>query len=320
MSKKKEENKAKKASEIEKDVFKGVEETVKDNAEKLPEDIDFSVDSKAIEDAQKPDPNFQKLEEDLKDNALKENQDNEESEKADETIDNDNGGDSVSIGDPNLGPGDDAQEIVFLSKEELDEIEDRNHLIAIAHNLGFGFEPKTSIEKMRESILDQQNKIIANIEINVKSDLVSRVKDIRLSIDRTYQLANTMFNSSGSLIQSILFAKAWLGKLLAQLGTENPYAGEDKIKTAADIKPTADVANIPEALHNFSLLSRLDRVIALRDLLSSEIEVLETSVFSFSAEDVKNMRLASIAKTQCYVHLCEARFELGYELARMKNE
>jgi hypothetical protein len=40
--------------------------------------------------------------------------------------------------------------------------------------------------------------------------------------------------------ESLLLAKAWAGKMLAEIGNENPYGSG--YKTKEDIKPTADVA------------------------------------------------------------------------------
>lgn len=173
------------------------------------------------------------------------------------------------------------------------------------------------------------------------------IKKFRVEIDGIAQLVkelkpNKIYSSEGSYIinatnskeiekavDSLYLAKAWLGKILEELGTENPYGSG--YKTKEDIVPTQDVHKHMEftneaknlehpfffgnagTYHDYQAKNHIEKV----DWLRNEIEASIHAIKRLSTKDLS--REFAIARTNCYNHLCEAKFQLGFELARIKN-
>lgn len=114
---------------------------------------------------------------------------------------------------------------------------------------------------------------------------------------------------------SLILAKAWLGKVLQELGTESPY--KSGYKTKDDIQPTADVANhndkVSNIYHlNWKEMNHIEKVDWLRACIEDEIK--EIKDLDFNALENFLSREFSIARTNSYTYLCEAKFHLGFEL------
>jgi hypothetical protein len=129
---------------------------------------------------------------------------------------------------------------------------------------------------------------------------------------------------------SLILAKAWLGKMLGELGTESPYKAG--YKTVEDIEPTADVyelklattqvgeisINYPE--YSFLLsMNHIEKVDWLRQEIESLIKSINKLDFLDDKLYIENVGVLVIARTNVYTHLCEARFWLGFELQRIKE-
>ena len=134
--------------------------------------------------------------------------------------------------------------------------------------------------------------------------------------------------------KSLLLAKAWLGKALAELGEETPYKNDGNRKEEKDIEPVADCQQeqcsedslIPMALHfprvaikgtevggicDSKEMNHIEKVDWLRGEISACIGWLlqiglNESVWSDETKLANN-------------HLAEARFHLGFELQRIKE-
>lgn len=190
-----------------------------------------------------------------------------------------------------------------------------------------------------------------------------QIKELRVRIDGLSQLTKELkpiksfikvvnINSDGNIIahqdanvensketekatDNLYLAKAWLGKMLGELGESTPYANDGKRKTVEDIEPTADKPvnfgnNIGESNWyngNFNATeSKGDLIIKGKhwsdfnhiqkvDWLRQEIQHLTHLVYQYCVENLKTRFHSKIA----YRHLCEARFWLGFELERIKN-
>lgn len=165
-----------------------------------------------------------------------------------------------------------------------------------------------------------------------------KVKQLRLGIDGISQLVKDLKSTYNDTIckqecckdifiskqtekayDSLIFAKAWLGKVMGELGVDSPY--RSGYKTKEDIEPTADVADkaLPNFLTlkgDFSELNYIEKVDYLRtaiDDLVKEVKNLDSNL------EVRLSREFAIARTNSYNHLCEARFWLGFELQRIKE-
>lgn len=156
-----------------------------------------------------------------------------------------------------------------------------------------------------------------------------RIKEIRVNIDGLYQLTKelkplqmqggylAMVNSKQieDAAHSLIYAKAWLGKVLGELGTENPY--KSGYKTVSDIEPTADVADNLQSspVIIFAEMNHIEKV----DWLRTEIEKVVNSIKNLGrTTEMSFTKEFNIARTNAYNHLCEARFALGFELERIK--
>lgn len=79
--------------------------------------------------------------------------------------------------------------------------------------------------------------------------MTQKIKEFRINIDGITQLVIDLTPSAETTkaINSLKLAKAWLGKVLEELGNENPY--KSGYKTKDDIEPTADSVRILSLIH-----------------------------------------------------------------------
>jgi len=168
-----------------------------------------------------------------------------------------------------------------------------------------------------------------------------QVKELRVKIDGLYQLtkelkplkllpneveANNFSSNYASnskeiknAAHSLIYAKAWLGKVMGELGAENPY--KSGYKTVADIEPTADKAIGGRDPYSQVIDWDSSNHIIRIDWLRTEIEVIVNQVKNLGrTTEMSFTKEFNIARTNCYNHLCEARFALGFELERIKLE
>jgi hypothetical protein len=130
---------------------------------------------------------------------------------------------------------------------------------------------------------------------------------------------------------SLYLSKAWLGKLLGELGTENPYGSG--YKTVEDIEPTADTNKFPHEIkfidgeiHVNSGNGRIEWAeknhIEKVDWLRQEINKVIKTFYSLSIHSKKesDTNTILIILENVFTHLCEARFWLGFELEKIKKE
>jgi hypothetical protein len=142
------------------------------------------------------------------------------------------------------------------------------------------------------------------------------------------------FNSKeiDKAVDSLYLAKAWLGKVLGELGADNPY--KSGYKTKEDIEPTADTANLDKESKLFynsdnsvlrdAVLTEDDwnkkNHIEKVDWLRTEISFISSyetgSIFYFNEEMYPN---ANRYFNNYMDYMSEARFWLGFELERIKN-
>lgn len=135
-------------------------------------------------------------------------------------------------------------------------------------------------------------------------------------------------------VDSLYLGKAWLGKLLGELGNENPYGSG--YKTKEDIVPTQDVAisfgikgeedYIEGIVNKFELEWFKKNHIEKVDWLRTEIQEQYKYLSALKALDKgpltsKNVLIKSQHTLNLvFQYLLEARFWLGFELERIKNE
>jgi hypothetical protein len=164
--------------------------------------------------------------------------------------------------------------------------------------------------------------------------MIKEIKELRVKIDSLAQLTKelTKINSEqiNKATDSLYLAKAWLGKILGELGTDSPYSNDGTRTTVKDIEPAADVNSkvlrfIKQGVtltvvnrtneewkqdHKFEI-SHIEKV----DWLREEIKKLIKHSSDFS----KNEPSIELEQGFVYKYLCEARFWLGFELERIKK-
>jgi len=129
--------------------------------------------------------------------------------------------------------------------------------------------------------------------------------------------------------KSLLLAKAWLGKILAELGEETPYKNDGNRKTAEDIEPTADVS-LPIALKvqlnplkpigvSTRDMNHIEQIDWLREEIQKILILVDNvlhpgDIGDFEMDDQYDYFMLSEQ------HLTEARFHLGFELQRIKEQ
>lgn len=163
--------------------------------------------------------------------------------------------------------------------------------------------------------------------------MIEQIKKLRVEIDGLSQLVKELGlchwilndclivgNEKQRAYNSLILAKAWLGKILEELGNKTPYESDGNRHSVNDIEPTADKSNVIEAL-NWKGLNHIEKIDELRQKIKNiifSIQVLKQELQDFLDNEVSIE--CNIARTNCYNHLSEARFWLGFELSRIKNE
>ena len=160
--------------------------------------------------------------------------------------------------------------------------------------------------------------------------MIQKIKELRVTIDGLAQMTKEM-NENNTFVgimnfsieirnahNSLILAKAWLGNLLGVIGEQTPYANDGKRSDVKDIEPVADKQVWEYFNDNWKEKNHIEKVDWLREKINKVIEPIQKDEFIFH-QPVKG-REAAIARTNCYNHLCEARFHLGFELSRLRDE
>jgi len=161
-----------------------------------------------------------------------------------------------------------------------------------------------------------------------------QIKQLRVKIDGLSQLTKELRSNKNSsnwrafhtretekCYDSLLLAKAWLGKVLEELGEPTPYANDGNRKTVEDIEPAADkakeVTDYPIAPDNWGegpvTASHIEKV----DWLRQEIEKIQKEAHNI--QDCGTPISGLLAWNFVYQNLFQARFWLGFELQRVKE-
>ena len=159
-----------------------------------------------------------------------------------------------------------------------------------------------------------------------------KVKELRVRIDGLAQLTKELDCSKydptreghvqwhslqvDKSIDALFLAKAWLGKVLKELGEDTPYANDGSRKTVEDIEPTADTKKeikFPRPIDKplGRKLSHIEKVDWLRQEIS---KIVNEADFLMTQKGRLYIFGCNINQ-----HLSEARFHLGFELERVRE-
>lgn len=175
--------------------------------------------------------------------------------------------------------------------------------------------------------------------------MTDELKQLRIGIDRIAQLVNQMRPVdlakeldyplfSGALplrspqivscYNSLLLAKAWLGTLLGELGNETPYKNDGNRHEVKDIEPTDAKAIVPTVDEStvYGQKNNVEKVDYLRQEIKKCVDALIDlpKMYADTEADAEVLKKCVHIKNNAYTHLYEARFHLGFELQRLKND
>lgn len=155
-----------------------------------------------------------------------------------------------------------------------------------------------------------------------------QIKELRVEIDGLSVLTKQLSPSKEieKTYDSLILAKAWLGKVLGEIGEPTPYANDGNRKSVEDIEPTADkgfkyiqISETEDYIINdgikWSSLNHIEKV----DWLREEIQLIVNIVKDIHISNYQVSREFNIARTNSYNYLSEARFHLGFELQRIRE-
>lgn len=145
--------------------------------------------------------------------------------------------------------------------------------------------------------------------------MIEKFKKLRVEIDGLFELTKSL-SPSGQISEahnSLLLGKAWLGKVLGELGTESPYQNDGERKTVEDIELTSDTSKDKDWVYG-SELSHIEKV----DWLRQEIGSLCQQILPMSPTGTWERRF--LYEQQAHICLSNARLWLGFELQRIKEE
>lgn len=195
---------------------------------------------------------------------------------------------------------------------------------------------KEKIKELRVRI-DGLSQLVEGLEQGIKFmiDLSAKPENINVAewleiFKQTNFLFVDGFNNSKAIYENVeikechknlILAKAWLGKVLGELGENTPYVNDGKRKTIEDIEPASDTSSLKETLNtnNPGLkwfekdLTHIEKV----DWLRQEIRNVQKEIHNVS--DCGTPISGLLAWNFIYQHLCEARFWLGFELQGIKE-
>ncbi len=162
------------------------------------------------------------------------------------------------------------------------------------------------------------------VEIDGLARLTKELKPIKMDLPAPKGLSGTDVYYNSREIEnaktSLFLGKAWLGKILQELDVPTPYKKDGNRKTIEDIEPTADIkaseSNPTKDGRVYEQRNHIEKVDWLRQEIKAVVDIIQAPDFasSFSTREL------SIARTNAYNHLSEARFHLGFELERIKEE
>lgn len=160
-----------------------------------------------------------------------------------------------------------------------------------------------------------------------------KIKELRVEIDGLSKLVKSLKVPTTFTVEdfgiikskeieksydSLILAKAWLGKVLQELGEPTPYKSDGNRHSKEDIEPTADIAGelIEVDAFNFGNFSEKNHIEKV-DWLRQQIQKITDSVADLDLELPSGTRIFFINSLE---YLIEARFWLGFELQRLKEE
>ena len=159
----------------------------------------------------------------------------------------------------------------------------------------------------------------------IPKNLVSDIRYLRLQVDHIYNSCH-LVNRSAEIVKamnSLLIAKAWMGKMLQALGGTNPYSESHNPQSPVIEKATDETtSNMLSVFESENVMTQTGRVKYLRSMIS---ETMNTARIVISGKEGYNAekKMKSFEAMYPYFalqHLEEAKMWLGWELGFIRKE
>ena len=177
------------------------------------------------------------------------------------------------------------------------------------------------------NILEKKEEITEEMKQSIESDLdnlrfrldgiAERLKIVGKSAEHYKPKEWRLYNSTQvvNAIDSVLFAKAYIGKLLGDLGIPTPYQNDGKRKEIGDIEPAAHKHDEP-ITEEFLKLNYIEMI----DTSREEIEVQCANIMKIKQNGSKVFSyVGNIYSTTAFERLTDAKIWLGFELGRLRD-
>lgn len=158
----------------------------------------------------------------------------------------------------------------------------------------------------------------------IPKNLVSDIRYLRLQVDHIYNSCH-LVNRSAEIVKamnSLLIAKAWMGKMLQALGEQNPYAESHNPQSPVIEKAAEETtSNMLSVFEDENVMTQTGRVKYLRSMIS---ETMNTARIVISGNEGYNAekKMKSFEAMYPYFalqHLEEAKMWLGWELGFIRK-
>ena len=173
-------------------------------------------------------------------------------------------------------------------------------------------------EPIRESIPTEELK-------EIPKDLASDIRYLRLQVDHIYNSCH-LVNKSPEIVKamdSLLIAKAWMGKMLQAIGEQNPYA-ESHNPQSPVIEKAADetTSNMLSVFESENVMTQTGRVKYLRSMISETGSIARIVISGKEGYNVEKKMKSFEAMFPYFAlqHLQEAKMWLGWELGFIRKE
>ena len=159
----------------------------------------------------------------------------------------------------------------------------------------------------------------------IPKNLASDIRYLRLQVDHIYNSCH-LVNRSAEIVKamdSLLIAKAWMGKMLQAIGEQNPYA-ESHNPQSPVIEKAADetTSNMLSVFESENVMTQTGRVKYLRSMISETGSIARIVISGKEGYNVEKKMKSFEAMFPYFAlqHLQEAKMWLGWELGFIRKE
>ena len=163
-------------------------------------------------------------------------------------------------------------------------------------------------------------------ELNeIPKNLASDIRYLRLQVDHIYNSCH-LVNKSPEIIKamdSLLIAKAWMGKMLQALGGKNPYAESHNPQSPVIEKAAEETTtNMLSVFESENVMTQTGRVKYLRSMISETMNTARIVISGKEGYNAEKKMKSFEAMYQYFAlqHLEEAKMWLGWELGFIRKE